>query len=132
MRRNQDGQHNERLPTERLQYGYTSGSGMFITIPESVGYIKLLIDNFSIPLNEKRELLVTLIEQNPELVRGKLSIMRKELGNSGIFDRVQLSKTELHVLLSGIDDDGKVDKLFKEISNLDTERIWREQKNLFS
>uniref|UniRef100_A0A3B0J8E5 Uncharacterized protein n=1 Tax=Wolbachia endosymbiont of Aleurodicus dispersus TaxID=1288877 RepID=A0A3B0J8E5_9RICK len=99
-----------------------------MTIPESIGYVKLLIDNSSVPLREKKELLVTLMEQNPELVRKELSMIKEELGNSDIFNEGQFDRTELHGLLSGINDDEKVNKLFKEISGLDIEKVWREQK----
>jgi hypothetical protein len=68
------------------------------------------------------------MEQNPELVRGKLSVIRKELGNSGTFDKGQFHRTELHELLNGINDGGKINRLFKEISGLDIENVWKEQK----
>ncbi|WP_349967869.1 hypothetical protein [Wolbachia endosymbiont of Armadillidium arcangelii] len=127
LKKNDHGEYDQEYSTQKLQYDYT-GDDAKITIPESIGYIKLLIDNFSVPLKGKKELLVTLMEQNSELVRGKLSIIRKELGNSDILNEGQFKKTELHGLLNGIDDDKKINKLFKEISGLDIEKVWREQK----
>ncbi len=127
LKKNCHGEYDQEYPTQELQYDYTRDDAK-ITIPESIGYIKLLIDNFSVPLKGKKELLVTLMEQNSELVRGKLSIIRKELGNSDILNEGQFKKTELHGLLNGIDDDKKINKLFKEISGLDIEKVWREQK----
>jgi hypothetical protein len=55
----------------------------------------------------------------------KFSAVKRELGD---FDREGLNKTELHALLKDIDNDRKVDELFKEISGLDIEKVWREQK----
>lgn len=121
-----NGRYNGYSTTE-LQYDYTREDAK-VTIPESVGYIKLLIDNFSIPLEEKKELLATLMEQNPHLVKEKLPAVKRELGNSRIFDKKQFNKTELHELLNDISDNKKVNDLFKEISNLDIEEVWREQK----
>lgn len=68
------------------------------------------------------------MEQNPDLVKNKLSKVKEKLGNSVILDKEQLNKTELHGLLNGIDDGKKVDELFKEISCLNIEEVWREQK----
>ncbi|WP_264374914.1 MULTISPECIES: TomO hydrophobic C-terminal domain-containing protein [unclassified Wolbachia] len=127
LRKNQFGEYDLGYPTEPLQYDYTRDDAK-ITIPESIGYIKLLIDNFSVPLEEKKELLVTLMEQNPDLVKNKSSKVKEKLGNSVILDKEQFNKEELHGLLNVIDDGKKVDELFKEISDLDIEKIWREQK----
>jgi len=124
LRKNASGEYDEGYPTYEMEYEDKAK----VTIPESIGYIKLMIDNFSIPLEEKKELLVTLIEQNPELVRKKIPIIRKELGNSNILNEAQFEKKELYILLNSIDDSKKIDKLFKEISDLDVENIWREQK----
>ncbi|WP_265017231.1 TomO hydrophobic C-terminal domain-containing protein [Wolbachia endosymbiont (group A) of Epistrophe grossularia] len=128
LKKNFRGEYDQGYPTNRMQYDYTRGSERFITIPESIGYIKLLIDDFSVPLKEKKELLVTLMEQNPDLVKNKLSKVKEKLGNSVILDKEQFNKTELHGLLDGIDDGKKVDELFKEISCLNIEEVWREQK----
>ncbi|MDX5462120.1 MAG: hypothetical protein O7157_00910 [Wolbachia endosymbiont of Tetragnatha montana] len=127
LKKNFHGEYDREHPTQELQYDYTRDDAK-ITIPESIGYIKLLIDNFSVPLKEKKELLVTLMEQNPDLVKNKLSKVKEKLGNSLILDKEQFNKVELHGLLNGIDDGKKVDELFKEISELDIEKIWREQK----
>ncbi|WP_341810931.1 hypothetical protein [Wolbachia endosymbiont (group B) of Chesias legatella] len=127
LKKNKFGEYERGYPTEPLQYDYTRYDAK-ITIPESIGYIKLLIDNFSVPLKEKKELLVTLMEQNPDLVKNKSSKVKEKLGNSVILDKEQFNKEELHGLLNGIDDGKKVDELFKEISDLDIEKIWREQK----
>ncbi|WP_353269999.1 hypothetical protein [Wolbachia endosymbiont (group A) of Myopa testacea] len=127
LKKNFRGEYDQGYPTQELQYDYTRDDAK-ITIPESIGYIKLLIDNFSVPLKEKKELLVTLMEQNPDLVKNKLSKVKEKLGNSVILDKEQFNKTELHGLLNGIDDGKKVDELFKEISCLNIEEVWREQK----
>ncbi len=127
LKKNCHGEYDEGYPTNRMQYDYARDDAK-ITIPESIGYIKLLIDNFSVPLKEKKELLVALMEQNPDLVKNKLSKVKEKLGNSVILDKEQFNKTELHGLLNGIDDGKEVDKLFKEISGLDIEKVWREQK----
>ncbi|WP_265015403.1 TomO hydrophobic C-terminal domain-containing protein [Wolbachia endosymbiont (group B) of Camptogramma bilineatum] len=68
------------------------------------------------------------MEQNPDLVKNKSSKVKEKLGNSVILDKEQFNKEELHGLLNVIDDGKKVDELFKEISDLDIEKIWREQK----
>uniref|UniRef100_A0AAU7YL73 Ankyrin repeat domain protein n=1 Tax=Wolbachia endosymbiont of Oeneis ivallda TaxID=3171168 RepID=A0AAU7YL73_9RICK len=127
LRKNSRNEYGQGYPTQGLQYDHTKDDAK-ITIPESIGRIKLLIDNFSIPLQEKKELLVTLMEQNPGLVRKKLPIIRKEFGNSDILNKVRFQKTELYMLLNSIDDSKKIDKLFKEISSLGIEKVWREQK----
>ncbi|WP_425386408.1 TomO hydrophobic C-terminal domain-containing protein [Wolbachia endosymbiont (group A) of Barypeithes pellucidus] len=127
LKKNFHGEYDQGYPTQELQYDYTRDDAK-ITIPESIGYIKLLIDKFSVPLKEKKELLVTLMEQNPDLVKNKLSKVKEKLGNSVILDKEQFNKTELHELLNGIDDGKKVDELFKEISCLNIEEVWREQK----
>ncbi|WP_353278995.1 hypothetical protein [Wolbachia endosymbiont (group B) of Longitarsus flavicornis] len=124
LKKNSHDEYDQGYPTQGLQYDYTKDD-VKITIPESIGRIKLLIDNFSIPLKEKKELLVTLMAQNQDLVMSKLSAVKRELGD---FDTEQLDKTKLHTLLNDIDDNKKVDVLFKEISDLDIEKIWREQK----
>ncbi|MGL9757427.1 MAG: hypothetical protein ACR5LA_00870 [Wolbachia sp.] len=124
LEKNEQGEYAGIYSTSRMQYDYARDNAK-ITIPESIGYIKLLIDNFVVPLKEKKELLVTLMEQNQDLVMSKFSAVKRELGD---FDREGLNKTELHALLKDIDDDRKVDELFKEISGLDIEKIWREQK----
>ncbi|WP_264704326.1 TomO hydrophobic C-terminal domain-containing protein [Wolbachia endosymbiont (group B) of Apotomis betuletana] len=124
LKKNSHDEYGKGYPTQGLQYDYTKDDAK-ITIPESIGRIKLLIDNFSIPLKEKKELLVTLMAQNQYLVMSKLSAVKRELGD---FDTEQLDKTKLHTLLNDIDDNKKVDVLFKEISDLDIEKIWREQK----
>ncbi|MBS9530968.1 ankyrin repeat domain-containing protein [Wolbachia endosymbiont of Rhagoletis cerasi] len=124
LRKNELGEYDAGYPTSRIKYG----NNETITIPKSIGYIKLLIDNFCVPLEEKKQLLVTLMEQNPELVREKLPVIRKELGNSDILNKEQFEKKELYVLLNSIDDSEKINKLFKEISGLDIEKVWREQK----
>ncbi|NUX01343.1 hypothetical protein GO685_02300 [Wolbachia endosymbiont of Madathamugadia hiepei] len=55
--------------TARLQYDYARDDAK-VTIPESIGYVKLHIDklSLSIPLDKRKELLVTLAQQNPKLV----------------------------------------------------------------
>ncbi|WP_153295640.1 hypothetical protein [Wolbachia endosymbiont of Armadillidium vulgare] len=68
------------------------------------------------------------MEQNPSLVMSKLSKVKEKLGNSVILNKEQFNKIELHGLLNDIDEDRKVDELFKEISGLDIEKVWREQK----
>lgn len=127
LRKNSRGEYDDGSPISGMQYDYARNDAK-ITIPESIGRIKLLIDNFFIPLKEKKELLVTLMEQNPELVREKLPTIRKELGNSDILNKRRFEKTELYVLLNSIDDSKKIDKLFNKISGLDIEKVWREQK----
>ncbi|QOD38232.1 TomO hydrophobic C-terminal domain-containing protein [Candidatus Wolbachia massiliensis] len=121
-----DGKYCNGHPTAELQYDYIRDDAK-VTIPESMGRIKLLIDNFSVPLKEKKELLVTLANQNPELVEKKLSKIRLELGDNNISQRQVTNRAKFYELLDNIDAN-KVNKLFKEISNLDIKEIWKEQK----
>ncbi|WP_264730462.1 leucine-rich repeat domain-containing protein [Wolbachia endosymbiont (group B) of Episyrphus balteatus] len=62
LKKNSHDEYDQGYPTQGLQYDYTKDDAK-ITIPESIGRIKLLIDNFNIPLEEKKELLVTLMEK---------------------------------------------------------------------
>ncbi|WP_019236530.1 ankyrin repeat domain-containing protein [Wolbachia pipientis] len=126
LEKNEQGEYAGIYSTSRMQYDYARDDAK-ITIPESIGYIKLLIDNFPIPLKEKKELLVTLAEQNPELVKQKLSSIKSELENDNISQEQITNRAKFHKLLDNVNDD-KVNKLFEEISGLDIEKVWREQK----
>src|SRR6266576_1173328 len=126
LRKNQGGEYITQRSITPLQYDYARGDAK-VTIPESIGYIKLLIDRFPIPIIERKELLVTLANRNPELVQQKLSKIREELGNNNISQEQIGNKTEFHELLNNVDDK-KVNKLFEEISGLNIEETWREQK----
>ncbi|WP_264711384.1 leucine-rich repeat domain-containing protein [Wolbachia endosymbiont (group A) of Andrena haemorrhoa] len=121
-----NGEYIQEISKTKLQYDYDRGDAK-VTIPECIGCIKLLIDGFSIPLKESKELLVTLANQNPELVKQKLSKIRLELGNNNVSQEQITNRTEFYKLLNNVDG-SKVDKLFKEISGLNIEEIWREQK----
>ncbi|QOD38586.1 hypothetical protein [Candidatus Wolbachia massiliensis] len=117
--------------TVKFTYGEKN---KYITIPESIGYIKLFIDEFRIPLEEKKELLVTLTDLDQEftdqvskLVEEKLPKIKSQLGDDDISKEKITNRAEFHKLLNNVDDD-KVSKLFKEISGLDVEKVWREQK----
>jgi hypothetical protein len=52
LRKNRYGEYDHEYSTQGLQYDDTRDDAK-ITVPESIGYIKLLINNFSIPLKEK-------------------------------------------------------------------------------
>lgn len=126
LNKDQEGKYIKEMSRTPLQYDYTRDEAK-VTIPESIGYIKLLINRFPIPLIERKELLVTLANRNPELVRQKLSKIREALGNNNISQEQIGNKTEFHELLNNVDDK-KVNKLFEEISSLNIEETWREQK----
>ncbi len=128
LRKKENGQYDAGYPTQELQYDYTESNEKKITIPQSIGYIKLLIDGFDIPLDERKELLVTFAEQNPKLMEQKLSYIKSELKNDDIIQEQVTERSEFHKLLNGTTDKSKIDELFKEISGLDLKEIWKEQK----
>lgn len=125
LRKKETDKYDDGYPTNQMQYDYTDDNAK-VTIPQSIGYVKLLIDQMIIPLPEKKELFVTLTEQNPKLIEQKLSYIRSEFKN--ITQEQVTKKSEFYKLLDDITDSDKIDKLFKETSNLDLEKIWREQK----
>ncbi|WP_339045254.1 hypothetical protein [Candidatus Mesenet endosymbiont of Agriotes lineatus] len=127
LRKKATGEYDHGYPTTQMQYDYTKDDAK-VTIPQSIGYIKLLIDGFDIPLNERKELLVTLAEQNPKLIERKLSYIRSELENDDITQEQVTKRSEFHKLLNDTEDKNKIDKLFEEISGLDLKEIWKEQK----
>jgi hypothetical protein len=53
LEKNEQGEYAGIYSTSRMQYDYARDDAK-ITISESIGYIKLLIDNFVVPLKEKR------------------------------------------------------------------------------
>ncbi|WP_264336558.1 MULTISPECIES: TomO hydrophobic C-terminal domain-containing protein [unclassified Wolbachia] len=120
------GNYTQEISRIELQYDYTRDDAK-ITIPQSIGCIKLLIDRSLIPLEEKKELLVSLAEQNPKLVQQKLSSIKSELKNDNISYEQITNRTMFHKLLDNVNDD-KVNKLFEEISGFNIEKTWKEQK----
>ncbi|WP_265036212.1 leucine-rich repeat domain-containing protein [Wolbachia endosymbiont (group A) of Anomoia purmunda] len=126
LSKDQEGEYIEEMSRGKLQYDYTRDNAK-VTIPESIGYIKLLIDRFTIPLMARKELLVTLVNQNPELVQQKLSRIKSELGNDNVSQKQITNRAEFHKLLNDVDAD-KVNKLFEEISGFNIEETWKEQK----
>lgn len=72
-------------------------------------------------------MLVTLANQNPELVQQKLPEIKLELGNSNVSQEQMTDRAKFYELLNNVSDE-KVNKLFKEISGLNIEETWREQK----
>ncbi|WP_265016562.1 leucine-rich repeat domain-containing protein [Wolbachia endosymbiont (group A) of Andrena dorsata] len=126
LSKDQEGEYIEEMSRGKLQYDYTRDNAK-VTIPESIGYIKLLIDRFTIPLMARKELLVTLVNQNPGLVQQKLSRIKSELGNDNVSQKQITNRAEFHKLLNDVDAD-KVNKLFEEISGFNIEETWKEQK----
>lgn len=122
------GKYTEAISTIELQYDYTS-DGAKITIPQSIGCVKLLIDRTStaISRDERQELLTALAEQNPEAVKNKLSIIQRELRKHNITKEQITTKTEFHQLLNYMSTE-KVNKLFQEISGFKIEEMWKTQK----
>ncbi|APR99078.1 glycine zipper 2TM domain-containing protein [Wolbachia endosymbiont of Folsomia candida] len=135
LTKDQDGKYCGGYTADSLQYDYKRDDAK-VTIPESIGYVKLLIDRLSIPLEERKELLVTLAAQNSGLVEGKLHLIKSELESDDIFEEQKasdisprkVSRTKFHNLIRSIADSNKIDGLFNQISGLNIERIWREQK----
>lgn len=123
LRKKENGEYDGGHTIARMQYDFQDDNAK-ISIPESIGRIKLLIDKYNIPLEEKKELLVTLIVQNPQLVKSKLSSIKAKFKD---FDERKTNRSDIYNLLKDVDDQ-KVNELFKEISDLEIDEIWREQK----
>nr|CAH7717792.1 unnamed protein product [Callosobruchus chinensis] len=126
LRKNVNGEYDLGLSSEEFQYDDTKHDAK-VTIPETIGYIKLLIDKIAIPTEEKKELLATFAEQNPKSVEEKLSKIREELKSNNISRGQITNKKEFYQLLENIDD-SKIGNLFKEVTGLNMEEIWKEQK----
>ncbi|HJD57332.1 MAG TPA: hypothetical protein LFW12_04440, partial [Rickettsia endosymbiont of Sericostoma sp. HW-2014] len=122
-----NGQYNPGYPTHEMEYG----DGHKITIPQSLGLVKSLIDTMEIPVAEKLELLVTLMRQNPELVKSKLEIIQDKL-NINVPPTILVDSTKCHKFLASNPVIKKtpqiIGDLFNSISDLDIDQTWREQK----
>lgn len=122
-----NGQYNPGYPTHEMEYG----DGHKITIPQSLGLVKSLIDTMEIPVAEKLELLVTLMRQNPELVESKLKIIQDKL-NINVPSKILVDSTTCHKFLASNPVIKKtpqiIGDLFNSISDLDIDQTWREQK----
>ncbi|WP_375332095.1 hypothetical protein [Candidatus Tisiphia endosymbiont of Temnostethus pusillus] len=114
--------------TYELQYDNKEHT---VTIPESLGLVKSLIDTMEIPVADKRELLVTLMVKFPELVKDKLKIIQEKLGID-VPLKVLVNSSNCHKFLESNPIIQKtpqiISELFKDISNLDIEETLREQK----
>ncbi|WP_341751296.1 hypothetical protein [Candidatus Tisiphia endosymbiont of Piscicola geometra] len=110
---------------------YDDNTDHIITIPESLGLVKSLIDTMEIPVADKRELLVTLMVKFPELVKDKLKIIQEKLGID-VPLKVLVNSSNCHKFLESNPIIQKtpqiISELFKDISNLDIEETLREQK----
>lgn len=122
-----NGHYNQGYPTHKMKYG----DGHKITIPQSLGLVKSLIDTMEIPVAEKLELLVTLMRQNPELVESKLGIIQDKL-NIDVPPTILVDSTKCHKFLASNPVIKKtpqiIGDLFNSISDLDIDQTWREQK----
>jgi Leucine-rich repeat (LRR) protein len=122
-----NGHYNQGYPTHKMEYG----DGHKITIPQSLGLVKSLIDTMEIPVAEKLELLVTLMRQNPELVKSKLEIIQDKL-NIDVPPTILVDSTKCHKFLASNPVIKKtpqiIGDLFNSISDLDINQTWREQK----
>ncbi|WP_341747387.1 hypothetical protein [Candidatus Tisiphia endosymbiont of Dascillus cervinus] len=126
------------LTAEYLVRGYSTNELRYddnkdhtVTIPESLGLVKSLIDTMEIPVADKRELLVTLMVKFPKLVKDKLKIIQEKLGID-VPLKVLVNSSNCHKFLESNPIIQKtpqiISELFKDISNLDIEETWREQK----
>ncbi|WP_341748919.1 hypothetical protein [Candidatus Tisiphia endosymbiont of Sialis lutaria] len=113
-----NGHYNQGYPTHKMEYG----DGHKITIPQSLGLVKSLIDTMEIPVAEKLELLVTLMRQNPELVESKLKIIQYKL-NIDVPPTILVDSTKCHKFLASNPVIKKtpqiIGDLFNSISDLD-------------
>lgn len=111
---------NEYLREDSAYYTHQNGynynySSAEITIPKTIGLVKQLIDNREQTFAEKKELLVTLISYNPELVENNLSLIQKKMGEKVTLKQLA-NATECYQLLKNSDIEVIVE-LFTKISN---------------
>ncbi|WP_168464308.1 leucine-rich repeat domain-containing protein [Wolbachia endosymbiont of Ctenocephalides felis wCfeT] len=119
----------EELETRYLNgvYKLKCTDGKKVNIPESISYINSHINKLfsSISANDKRDLLVTLVDQNLELAKEKLHEMVKQQG----IDKERIKEipngTEFCKFLT---DDSQLDTLFKKISGWELKEVWKENK----
>ncbi len=131
----------ERLQTQYLndnndyatipyQYEYedvkTGKKDKTITIPIMIGLVTRLIDTIEIPLQDKQALLVTLCEKNPELLVNKLSMIQEKLGQEVTLEKLG-NRQEMYKLLANTDSK-TIEDMFSNISGLNLEDTWREQR----
>jgi hypothetical protein len=110
-----------------MQYDWTKGAEKKITIPESIGLIESLINQIDIPRKDKQELCVTLLCKNTGLKESKLLVIKSILQEDDITIQELQKPASVHKLLNKVSEDG-LDKLFKDVSDLEIAEIWREQQ----
>ncbi|XVN43364.1 MAG: hypothetical protein RCG15_03585 [Candidatus Rickettsia vulgarisii] len=97
-----------------------------ITIPETIGLVYQLINNSKFPIAEKRGLLATLIEKNPDLVERNLGLLQEKLGENITAD--QLKKVSRKLLADNGDTITK--ELFSKISSgLEIDEVLKKRKS---
>ncbi len=122
------------LPALPIQYSWVKGQEKYITIPETIGRVLLLIDKLEMPYIAKQELLVTLMMQsNEEELKEPLKRIQSLLNDDTITLEQLTKKEPCHKLLNKLANQDKADeevtKLFSNISSgLDIKEIWQEQK----
>ncbi len=116
--------------TTAYQYEYenvkTGKKDKTITIPIMIGLVTRLIDTIEIPLQDKQALLVTLCEKNPELLVNKLSMIQEKLGQEVTLEKLG-NRQEVYKLLANTDSK-TIEDMFSNISGLNLEDTWREQR----
>ncbi len=121
---------NNDYATTAYQYEYENvkmgKKDKTITIPIMIGLVTRLIDTIEIPLQDKQALLVTLCEKNPELLVNKLSMIQEKLGQEVTLEKLG-NRQEVYKLLANTDSK-TIEDMFSNISGLNLEDTWREQR----
>lgn len=132
LKKDKHGNYVEGYPTELLQYDWEKGKEKWTTIPECIGQISFLINKMEVPLNDKRALFTLLLENNKDLLaKNNLRKIQASLGDSSLSVEQLTNPASCHEILNKIPHDQaneKINSLFKEISNNDVDKIWKEQK----
>jgi Leucine-rich repeat (LRR) protein len=103
-----------------------NNNGSTITIPETIGLVNHDINNREIPIADKKELLVTLLNQNPNLLEDKSEILFHLLGKEATKDNLT-NRAKCHQLIKDTDP-SVISKAFKDISGLDIDQTLRKQQ----
>ncbi len=121
---------NNDYATTPYQYEYenvkTGKKDKTITIPIMIGLVTRLIDTIEIPLQDKQALLVILCEKNPKLLVNKLSMIQEKLGQEVTLEKLG-NRQEMYKLLANTDSK-TIEDMFSNISGLNLEDTWREQR----
>jgi hypothetical protein len=100
--------------------------GDTITIPETIGVVHKLLNNNKFPIEEEKELLVTLIIQNPELTKQNLPLIQDQLKLTISIEQLS-DRAKCHELLKNTNSE-VIAELFYNISKFNIYETLKKQK----